>query len=226
MQFKISVTPSKVKQHGPQTCSEEMWFYSQVIYSLLSLQHRQWGLYKVWKNSPLGRIFSDYPHNIMVESQKEKQLSRHLQGKGVKRTNKNVLVIVVAMLTLAILATPVLAIGPQNAVKNPNVEVLSYGVSFESANGMTQEWVSAIDKHLMYKNAREYKINNALVITDISQVAENENKWLFFSAVIFGDWLCFVFRATPGSNIWIGLHMWALQNYPEGAYYREVLVGK
>jgi hypothetical protein len=162
----------------------------------------------------------------MVEGKREKHLSRHLQGEGVKRMNKKVLVIVVAILTLAIFTTPVLAIGPQNAVNNPNVEVLSYGVSLESANGMTQEWVNTIDKHLMYKDAREYKINNAFVITDISQVAENENKWLFFSAVIFGDWLCFVFRATPGSNIWIGLHMWALQNYPDGAYYREVLVGK
>ena len=65
-----------------------------------------------------------------------------------------------------------------------------------------------------------------MVISDVSEVAGLENKWVFFSAVKWGDWLCFVFGAQPGSQLWIGLHLYALTNYPEGVFYREALVGK
>ena len=142
----------------------------------------------------------------------------------MKKLNKTTVVFVVT-LTLAMLATPVLAIGPQNAESNRNVSFPSYGVALDSPSGMHQEWVNGIDKHLMWMDAREF-YRNAFVVTDISQVAEKENEWLFFSAVKYGDWLAFVLRATPGTPQYIGLHMWALDNFPEGVYYREVLVGK
>jgi hypothetical protein len=138
--------------------------------------------------------------------------------------NKKTVVFVVTLI-LAMLATPVLAIGPQNAESNPNVSFPSYGVALDSPSGMQQEWVNGIDKHLMWMDARAFH-RNAFVVKDISHVAEKENDWLFFSAVIYGDWLTFVLGATPGTPQYIGLHMWALSNFPEGVYYREVLVGK
>lgn len=140
--------------------------------------------------------------------------------------NRKVLVFVVALSTVAMLITPVLAIGPQNAENNQNVDFPSYGVALESPSGMNQEWVNGINKHLMWIDAKEFKINNAFVVTAISQVSEMENKWLFFSAIIYGDWLAFVYGAAPGTPAYKGIHMWALTNYPEGVYYREVLVGK
>ena len=131
------------------------------------------------------------------------------------------------------LITPVLAIGPQNAENNPNVDFPSYGVALELPSGMNQEWVNGINKHLMWIDAREFKINHAFAVTAISQVSDMENKWLFFSAAIFGDWLAFALnipqylenphRPNPA---YIGIHMWALGNYPEGVCYKEVLVGK
>jgi len=140
--------------------------------------------------------------------------------------NKKIFALFATLAAVVMLTTPVLAIGPQNAVNNPNVDFPSYGVAIGLPSGMNQEWVNGIDKHLMWMDARDFKRNNAFVVTDISQVSEMENKWLFFSAVIYGDWLAFVYGAAPGTNAYIGLHMWALQNYPDGVYYREVLVGK
>jgi len=139
--------------------------------------------------------------------------------------NRKVLGFAVVLMAVAMLATPVLAIGPQNAVNNPNAEFPVYGVGINSPSGMHQEWVNVINKHLMWMDAGDFKIKNAFVVSSISQVSGMENKWLFFSASIFGDWLAFIYGAAPGTPAHIGLHMWALQNYPYGVYYREVLVG-
>ena len=140
--------------------------------------------------------------------------------------NKLILAIAVAILAMAMLATPVLAIGPQNAVKNPNIAFPPYGVGLDSPSGIHQEWVTSENKHLMWADARDLKINNAFVVTDVSQIADNENKWVYFTADKWGDWLAFVYDAAPSSLQWISLHRYALLNNPEGVYYREVLVGK
>jgi len=136
--------------------------------------------------------------------------------------NKTVLGIAIALIAVAMLANPVLAIGPQNAVNNPNVDFSSYGVALESPSGMKQEWVNVIDKHLMYMDAREFKINNAFVVTAISQVSENENKWLFFSVPMFAAWMVSIYPNMPYKVA----YGWVLGHYPEGVYYREVFVGK
>ena len=145
---------------------------------------------------------------------------------GDRIVNRKILVLAVALIALAMLATPVLAIGPNNAEDNPNVYYEFYGVGLELPNGRNQEWVRSINKHLTFVDAREFTIRKAVVITAMSEVAGLENKWVFFSAVKWGDWLCFVLGAQPESQLWIILHMYALQNWPEGVYYREVLVGK
>jgi hypothetical protein len=138
---------------------------------------------------------------------------------------KKSLGLVAVLMAIAMLATPVLAIGPTNAINNPNVDFPAYGVGLYLPNGRNQEWVKSVDKHLTYLDARDFAIKNAFVITDISQVAGLENKWVFFSADKWGDWMCFIFGAEPGDLEWGMLHAYALKNYPSGVYYREVLVG-
>ncbi len=146
--------------------------------------------------------------------------------------NKKILLLAVLFVALVMLPTQALAIGPLNAENNPNLDFPSYGVALSLDNGVTHEWVISAHKYLMYKDAREFKINTAILITDISQVAEFENKWLYFSATIFGDWVAFVLgvsRLLPNGQVdprWIGIHQWAIINYPDGAYYREVIVGQ
>ena len=102
---------------------------------------------------------------------------------------KAILVIAVALMAVATLATPVLAIGPINAENNPNVMFLPDGVGLTLPSNVSQQWYQAAGKHLMIKDARYFKINNALVVTDISQGAQNENKWLFFSVPMFAQWI-------------------------------------
>jgi hypothetical protein len=137
---------------------------------------------------------------------------------------KKIAVVFALFLTLAMLATPVLALGPKKAKSNPNVDFPLYGgVALDSPSGVHQEWTIGT-KHLMWLDAREFK-RQSIEVVDVSQVAEFENKWLYFSATIYGDWLAAVLGAPPGSQNWIGLHIWASTNFPYGVYYREVLVG-
>jgi hypothetical protein len=135
--------------------------------------------------------------------------------------NKIILMIAMALMVVSMLATPVLAIGPQNAENNPNVVFPPYGVGLNLPNGMDQQWVLAIDKHLMVKDARYFQINNAFVVTDLSQVSEMENKWLFFSVPMFAQWMAAVLGIS-----YPAAYGYVLANWPEGVYYREVLVGK
>ncbi len=144
-------------------------------------------------------------------------------GGGEKQVKKAVLFLAVALIAVATLATPVLAIGPINAEGNPNAMFLPDGVGLKLPSGMSQQWYQAGGKHLMIKDAREFKINNALVVTSISQVALNENKWLFFSVQMFAQWL--VLHSAIGIPYPVALGI-VTANWPQGVYYREVLVGK
>ncbi len=134
--------------------------------------------------------------------------------------NRNLLGIAVTILAVAMLASPVLAIGPINAENNPNIMFLPDGVGLKLPSDMSQQWYQAGGKHLMIKDAGEFKINNALVVTSISQVAQNENKWLFFSVPMFAQWMAeHTTMPYPVALIMV------TANWPQGVYYREVFVG-
>jgi hypothetical protein len=152
--------------------------------------------------------------------------------------NKKVFVLTVALMTVATLVTPVLAIGPIDSEGNPNTTFPAYGVALNLPSGVFHEWVQGSGKHLTYKDAAEFKIKNAIVVTDVTQVSELENKWIYFSVSIWGDWLAFIFNLSqyiedpqnPGSYIpnpaWIGVHNFALSHFPDGVYYKEGFVGE
>ena len=134
---------------------------------------------------------------------------------------KIVMVLAVALLAVAMLATPVLAIGPINAENNPNVIFFPPdGVGLKLPSDMSQQWYQAGGKHLMIKDAGEFKINNALVVASISQVAQNENRWLFFSVPMFAQWVA-LHGGIP-YPVALGI---VTATWPQGVYYREVLVG-
>jgi len=135
---------------------------------------------------------------------------------------KAFLAIAVVLMAVAMLATPVLAIGPINAENNPNIMFLPDGVGLKLPSHMSQQWYQAGGKHLMIKDAREFKINNALVVTSISQATQNENKWLFFSVPMFAQW---VVLHSPGMPYPVALGV-VTATWPQGVYYREVFVGK
>ena len=193
-------------------------------------------LSKLWKNSLAGRVFSDYLQNISLELQK-KNCSSGLKG-GVD-LNRKILGIVVSFIAIVMLASPVLAIGPINVPEdnNPNIDFPNYGVALNLPSGVFHEWVQQAGKYLIYKDASKFKIKDAVVVTDVIQVAELENKWVYFSAVTWGDWLAFVLGVPqyiedpndPSSTIlnpiWTALHGFAMNHFPEGVYYKEVLVG-
>ena len=134
---------------------------------------------------------------------------------------EKVLAMTVGLLAVSLLATPVLALGPDNAVNNPNVDFASFSVSLDNPNGITHSWIYGIDKYLMYRWAADFQIKGAIVIDDISEVAENENKWLYFSVEVSAHWMTY----TLGVPYPLALAY--MQKYhPEGMYYREVFVGK
>ena len=77
--------------------------------------------------------------------------------------NRKILGVVVSFIAVAMLASPVLAIGPINAPEdnNPNIDFPNYGVALNLPSGVFHEWVQQIGKHLTYKDAAKFKIKNA-----------------------------------------------------------------
>ena len=146
--------------------------------------------------------------------------------------NKKVLGIAVALMAVAMLATPVLAIGPKNAVgKNPNLMALPYGIGLYPPNGtrqaMNNEWLLFLEPqgHDMWMDAARYHIGNVIVIPNTPPVAEqvynidNENKWLYLNqdvfAVMLGVW------GFPPQII-----PFIVAQYPQGIYYKWNSVGQ
>jgi len=145
--------------------------------------------------------------------------------------NKKILGLTITLFALIMLATPVLAIGPVNAVgKNPNLRMLPYGIALKSPSGMNNEWVivTPIPQHDMWMDASEFYRGNAIDVPYFDSIPEQagmvynpamENKWLNLNQAVFEQMM----------------HVWGFPSelipdivaqYPQGIYYKWVKVGK
>jgi hypothetical protein len=139
--------------------------------------------------------------------------------------NKQVLVVAVFLIAVAMLVTPVLAVGPENALgKNPNLDgPYFYGYDLLLRDGAIDNGritISPVPIYDRYKDARYYEINNAIVITDPLQVLESENKWLYLSSPILYQYL--IVRGLPeGFAAYLAFVFW-----PGGVYNKWNFVGQ
>ena len=134
--------------------------------------------------------------------------------------NKKILGIFVALMVVAMLATPVMAIGPQNAEKsnNPNINFRPASVQLFLPSGVLNEWIKIDPSHVLIKKATELYIGNAIVPSSSTEIVYN--KWNFLSEPVLFDFLLSVgFDAITAGYI-------AYVVYTGGAYYKEVYVGK
>ena len=134
--------------------------------------------------------------------------------------NKKILMIFVALMVVAMLATPVMAIGPQNAEKsnNPNINFTPASVQLFLPSGVLNEWIKIDPSHVQFKPVTEFYIGNAIVPSIVSEIVYN--KWNFLSEPVLFDFLLSVgFDAITAGYI-------AYVVYAGGAYYKEVYVGK
>lgn len=136
---------------------------------------------------------------------------------------RKIIVLAVAFLSLAMLATPVIAIGPENALgKNPNlIGPAPWGFDMVLGNGVVHGWItiSPIPKTELLLDARSFKIKNAFVVTDAVQVDGMENKWLFLSQSIWYDFLILQGMSPSMAAYLASLH-------PEGLYFKWNYVSK
>jgi hypothetical protein len=139
--------------------------------------------------------------------------------------NKQVLVVVVFLIAVAMLVSPVLAVGPENALgKNPNLDgPYFYGYDLLLRDGAIDNsriTMSPVPIYDRYLDARYYKIQTAIEITSPSQVRENENRWLFLSSPMLYAYL--VYSGMPeGFAAYLAFVFW-----PEGVYEKWNFVGQ
>ncbi len=141
--------------------------------------------------------------------------------------NKKGLGVAVALLTLAMLATPVLAIGPENAIgKNPNLESspVSYDLIIEIrgvSHGIVHGWLSMtpVPMNELDKDAQVFKLNNAIVITNPFEIYGIENKWMYVSQSILFDFL--VLNGLPTE-----FAAYVASSHPEGVYMKSNFIGQ
>jgi hypothetical protein len=143
----------------------------------------------------------------------------------VKEIKKNILVFALALMAVAMLVSPVLALGPEEAVgKNPNMmPPAPWGIDMALENGVHHGWITVtpIPKTELSLNAQTFKIKNAIVITEPFQInnPELENKWLFITQSIWYDYL--IMMGTPPP-----LAEYIASMSPEGLYYKWNYVGQ
>jgi hypothetical protein len=154
--------------------------------------------------------------------------------------NKKLLGIAVVLMAVAMLATPVMAIGPMNpnaVEKNKNLSQVSYGVGLYPPLGtheaINNEWlpetatIFGVAEHDMWIDAARYYRGNAFVIpnTDTPPVPyqvyqmDNENKWLYLDQDVF-EIMMGVWGFDPNVIPFI------VAMYPQGIYYKWNLVGQ
>lgn len=150
---------------------------------------------------------------------------------------KLMLVPLVFLLMLVSTVTPVMAIGPQKAEKNPHIGITVEGAELVLPSGVVNEWVANREigvmdfEHIL--DASKAKILNAMpltvaeligTMTDPETALQYENKWGYMSnAVIEGffEWLISIgYPITPEEVALI------VSMYPEGMYIMFVNVGQ
>ena len=140
-----------------------------------------------------------------------------MKEKGGEKMDKKVMMFAVTLLALAMLVTPVMAIGPQKAKNNPNLVETDFSVQLHLPSEGFNEWIVEVPLHIQLLNASKFKIKNAIVATSPDDIVEN--KWIYMSSEVFFEYL------TPilGEDM---AHYVAFVIYPDGVYYKFVYVGK
>ena len=139
--------------------------------------------------------------------------------------NRKIMGIAITILAVAMLASPVMAVGPQNAEKNPNAISVLPWAQFVLPNGQLIEWVPTATGTILiqHKNADEFKINNAIELTittpaDLGPLMAAENKWIYLTQNSYANFL--LFTGLPANLVPVFAGM-----YPDGLYIRAVLIG-
>ena len=140
--------------------------------------------------------------------------------------NKKLLGLALASIFLAMLTTPVMAIGPTNAEgKNPNLVTANEGVNTQIwlPSGVMNEWINNPMApgpfRVTLKDAAKFQIKQAVVVNnpnpaEIMIIFDNENQWFHFSQAAFATLLMFIGGDTANAD-----------PYDEGIYIKLVFVG-
>ena len=136
--------------------------------------------------------------------------------------NKKILGIFIAVLAVAMLATPVLAIGPQKTEgKNPHVEIHGFNTQMWLPSGVMNEWIENPAQPgpivVTVKDAAKFQIKNAYVIDNpamVGMVFGMENQWVKLSQAALAAFLTMVGFDPAGAD-----------GFPAGIYIQMVYVG-
>jgi len=125
----------------------------------------------------------------------------------------------ITILVVAMLASPVLAIGPQNAQESSNTNFVftGFSVQLHVSNGFINEWITDDPSHVQIKSADNFQIKNAYTPSSASEIMYN--KWNYLSSIVFNEFLISV-GFEPGQANYIAFVL-----NPNGVYYKEVYPG-
>ncbi len=126
-----------------------------------------------------------------------------------------------ALVFLAMLATPVLAIGPQKAdnSNNQNLVFTDFSVQLRTSSGMMNEWIIDDPSHVQIISSDNFYRGNAYAPSSASEIALN--KWNYLSASVF-----YQFLTSPdvGFDPTLAAYIAFVLN-PNGVYYKEAYKG-
>lgn len=136
--------------------------------------------------------------------------------------NKKILAVFFSLLVVALLATPVLAVGPvRTEGKNPHVEIHGFNTQMWLPSGIMNEWIENPilpgPVVVTVKDAAKFQIKKAFIIDDptmAGMVFVMENQWVKLSKETFGAFL-FMLGFDPA----------LADGFPQGIYMQLLYVG-
>jgi hypothetical protein len=136
--------------------------------------------------------------------------------------NKKILAVFFSLLVVALLATPVLAVGPvMTEGKNPHVEIHGFNTQMWLPSGIMNEWIENPilpgPVVVTVKDAAKFQIKKAFIIDDptmAEMVFVMENQWVKLSKEAFGAFLAM-----------LGFNPALADGFPQGIYMQLIYVG-
>lgn len=118
--------------------------------------------------------------------------------------NKKLLGVLVALSIMAVMASPVMALGPTNpnAVEK-NKYLNTYGIAYQLVppSGMINEWyfLGSYEDHNMVKDCDDWNIGGAITLNSWMEAWDYENRWTYFDSEVLWDFFYYTTLFQTGN---------------------------
>jgi hypothetical protein len=141
--------------------------------------------------------------------------------------NKKILGVFVALSVIAVMSSPVMALGPTNpnaVEKNQHLNAYVIAYQLTPPSGMINEWLflGMYENHNMVKDCNAWNIGGAITLNSWMEAWSHENRWMYFDSVVLYDFFYYTTLGQTGDPTLAEAKADMMLGYFPNGYYMKI----